>query len=231
MKDELRSIAMFRISYFYKTRLFDALMIFERTNENNNTASPNGRRCSCRLSYFRIQLSFYTRGIKRSKSFRAFWIFQSVAAVCTLGLLTITIMYVLTVNWSMYAVNREFWTCIPWNCDWALPQLNLNCLIMLEIFSNRWASKWCVRERCLYLGISDDANADESKSPGISLGGSILLPPGLCPSWSGKLDGGVAVNPSSSVSFPDWAWEITKKVALSNKTTSSASQMLQNLFK
>ena len=48
-----------------------------------------------------------------------------------------TMMYVLTVNMSMNAVNCEFLTSIPSNWDRDLEQLILNCLMMLEILSNR----------------------------------------------------------------------------------------------
>ena len=78
-------------------------------------------------------------GIKLSKCFLAADILSCVRVVeiFELAPVIMTMMYVLTVNMSMNAVNCEFLTSIPSNWDRDLEQLILNCLMMLEILSNR----------------------------------------------------------------------------------------------
>ena len=56
------------------------------------------------------------------------------------GPVVMTMMYVFPVNMSMKAENCEFRTSMPWNCDCVFEQLNLNCLMMLEIRSKRCVS-------------------------------------------------------------------------------------------
>lgn len=99
--------------------------------------------CSKQRAIF--QFRHYASGINFSKCFRAAAILSCVKDVvgvvlAPVALAMIIMMYVLPVNMSMYAVKCELRTSMAWNCDWDLEQLILNCLMILDIRSNRWLS-------------------------------------------------------------------------------------------
>ena len=62
-----------------------------------------------------------------------------------LGSDMMTMTYVFEVKTSIKAAKLEFRTSMLWNEAANLLQLNLNCLIMLLIFSNLCTSLWSLR--------------------------------------------------------------------------------------
>lgn len=80
-----------------------------------------------------------------SKCFLALRMLICVAADGIVQSDMITITYVLGVKTSINAANVEFRTSMLWKWACSLLQLNLNCLIMLLIFSNLCTSLWDLR--------------------------------------------------------------------------------------
>jgi hypothetical protein len=70
-----------------------------------------------RINYFNLPEYYALSGTNFSKCFLAAAIFSCVNVVGTSLFVDTIIMYVLPVNTSIYEVNEELVTSIPWNCD------------------------------------------------------------------------------------------------------------------